>query len=103
MEKRIIKLAHNDNLSESAPHQEVRKYDYLTVIRQEYTEDLMAYFVRSKVGILVVVNSKLTLSLQAKAISRIKKEIRKCGITETGILKKDFDYYCGGSCCEKFI
>ena len=73
--------------------------DTISVIREEYSEELMAYFIRAAAGTLLIVNSRLPIEDQAKAISFIKREIDKCGITETGVLKKNFEYFCGGTCC----
>ena len=73
--------------------------DTINVIRDEYSEELMAYFIRSAAGTLLIVNSRLPIEAQAKAISFIRQKIDECGITETGVLKKNFEYFCGGTCC----
>jgi len=98
MRNKIIRLVTADNFGKANPLEKV--YDSINVIREEYTEELMAYFVRSKAGTLLIVNSIYSIQDQAKAISMIKNEIRKCGIAETGVLTKGFQYRCGGKCCK---
>lgn len=97
MSDKIIRLVTPDNLGQPDPNE--RYYDSINVIRKEYTEELMAYFIRSKGGTLLIVNSTYPVKVQAKAISMIKNEIKKCGIVETGVLAKGFEYRCGGKCC----
>lgn len=97
MSDRIIRLVTADNFGKPHPFEKV--YDTINVIREEYTEELMAYFVRSRIGTLLIVNSIYSIQDQAKAISMIKKEIKKCGIVESGVLLKNFEYRCGGKCC----
>ena len=99
MINRIIRLVTPDSLGAPYPVDTVR--DTLTVIREEYSEELMAYFVRSRIGILLVVNSLYAIQDQAKAISIIKNEISKCSTSEAGVLAKGFKYKCGGKCCNK--
>lgn len=71
----------------------------ITVIRKEYSEDLMAFFIRSKAGVLLIVNAALSTQDQATVISFIKRKISECSIAEVGVLKKNFKYFCGGTCC----
>lgn len=99
MKDRIIRLVTADNFGKANPLEKV--YDSINVIRKEYTEELMAYFIRSKAGTLLIVNSTYSIQDQAKAISMIKNEIKKCGIVETGVLLKSFEYRCGGKCCNQ--
>lgn len=99
MDDRIIRLCTPDNLG--VPDSLERIYDSVNVIRQEYTDDLMAYFVRSRAGTLLFVNATYSLQDQAKAISSVIREIEKCGIVEAGVLKKNFEYICGGTCCNE--
>lgn len=99
MRNRIIRLVTADNFGKPNPVEKV--YDSINVIREEYTEELMAYFIRSKTGALLIVNSTYSIQDQAKAISTIKNEIKKCGIVETGVLLKGFEYRCGGKCCNQ--
>ena len=98
MDDRIIKLVTPDDLGVSASEEKV--YDFVTIIREEYTDELMAYFLRSKTGALLFVNSAYSAKVQAKAISMIVREIEKCRTVEAGVLKKGFKYVCGGSRCE---
>lgn len=95
----IIKLTNVEELYSCSQHQADNMDNYIVVIRKSYSRNLMAYFIRSKRGTLLVVNSNLPTHIQAKAISIIKENINKCGIAEAGVLKGDYDYYCGGSCC----
>jgi len=97
---KIIRLFTPDTMGAPLPHE--RAYDNINVIRSDYSDDMMAFFIRAKSGVLLIVNQKLTPKDQAKAISFIKKEIERCGITTTGILKKNFEYHCGGTCCERY-
>jgi hypothetical protein len=99
MKNTIIRLFTADNLGR--PAQPDKFYDFINVIREKYSDELIAYFIRSKAGTLLFVNETLSLQEQAKAISFVKDEIEKCGIAETGILKKNFEYHCGGSCCKE--
>lgn len=94
---RMIRLITADNLGISSSFE--MACDTINVIREEYSEELMAYFIRSAAGTLLIINAKLPANTQAKAISFIKREIEKCGITEAGVLKKNFEYFCGGTCC----
>lgn len=96
--ERIIKLVALDRIG-PFPDTSEKFYDDITVIRADYSKELMAYFVRSKAGVLLIVNASLTAQEQAKAISIIKTSIEKCGIAETGVLNKDFKFFCGGTCC----
>ena len=73
--------------------------EYITVVRKKYSEDLMAYFVRSKTGTLLVVNAILSAQDQAIVISFVNRKIKECGVAETGVVKKGLKYFCGGSCC----
>lgn len=95
----IIKLTNVEELYSCAQHQVENMDDYIIVIRKSYSHNLMAYFIRSKRGTLLIVNSNLPAHTQAKAISIIKENINKCRIAEVGVLKGDYDYHCGGSCC----
>lgn len=97
MSDRIIRLVTPDDIGVPDPKEKV--YDSVIVIRDEYSDELMAYFVRSKTGVLLFVNVLYSTQDQAKAISVIAREIDKCGTVEAGVLKKDFKYFCGGSCC----
>lgn len=97
MNDRIIRLVTPNDLGVPDPKEKV--YDSVTVIREEYTDELMAYFIRSKAGALLFVNASYSTQDQAKAISVIVREIEKCGTVEAGVLKKGFEYVCGGSCC----
>ena len=74
-------------------------HESITVIRERYSSELMAYFIRSKAGVLLFINESLTAQDQATAISIIKRKINNCGVVEVGVLKKGFEYFCGGSCC----
>ena len=100
MSDRIIRLVTPDDLGVPNPKEKV--YDSVTVIREEYSDDLMAYFIRSKTGALLFVNATYSVQDQAKAISVIVREIEKCGTVEAGVLKKNFEYVCGGSCCNRY-
>lgn len=97
MSNRIIRLVTPDGLGVMNPNENI--YDSVTIIREEYSDDLMAYFIKSKVGALLFVNATYSVKDQAKAISVIVREIEKCGTVEAGVLKKNFKYVCGGSCC----
>lgn len=97
MSERIIRLVTPDDMGVPDPKEKV--YDSVIVIREEYSDELMAYFVRSKTGVLLFVNVSYSTQDQAKAISVITREIDKCGTVEAGVLKKNFEYVCGGSCC----
>lgn len=94
---RMIRLVASDNLG--VPRCRDCAIDYINVIREDYSEELMAYFIRSVSGTLLVVNAKLPIEVQAKAISFVKHQIEKCGVADTGVLKKNFEYFCGGPCC----
>lgn len=98
--ERIIRLIALDKLG-AFPDTDEKFYDDITVIRANYSKELVAYFARSKAGVLLVVNALLTAQEQAKAISIMKASIEKCGIAETGVLNKDFEFFCGGSCCNE--
>lgn len=100
MSDRIIRFVTPDDLGVPDPLEKI--YDTINVIREEYSEDLMAYFVRTRAGALLFVNSIYPVKIQAKAISIIVREIKKCGIVEAGVLKKNFEYICGGSCCNRY-
>ena len=97
MKNSMIRLTTAESLG--VPNPLERVYDTINVIRADYSEELMAYFLRSAAGTILFVNAKLPIEIQAKAISFVKREINKCGITETGVLKKNFEYFCGGPCC----
>ena len=96
----ILKINHVGDLT-PAPLQMERSMDFINVFRFPYSDQLMAFFIRSKLGTVLIVNENLTPTVQAKAISIIQNKIRECGICETGILKDGFVYECGGSCCTK--
>lgn len=98
MEK-IIRLVALDKVGAFPARDEF--HNNITVIRANYSKELMAYFVRSKAGVLLIVNASLTAQEQAKAISIMKASIEKCGIAETGVLNKDFEFFCGGTCCNE--
>ena len=97
---KIIRLFTPETMGAPLPHE--KPYDNINVIRSNYSDDLMAFFIRAKSGVLLIVNQNLPIRDQAKAISFIKKEIERCGITTTGVLKKNFEYHCGGSCCDRY-
>ncbi len=94
---RMIRLVTPENVG--FPRYRNSAIDFINVIREDYSEELMAYFIRSASGTLLVVNERLPIEDQAKAISFVKQQIEKCGVTETGVLKKNFEYFCGGPCC----
>lgn len=98
--ERMIKLVALDKLG-AFPDISEKFYDDITVIRANYSKELVAYFARSKAGVLLVVNAIYTAQEQAKAISIMKANIDKCGIAETGVLNKDFEFFCGGTCCNE--
>lgn len=95
MNDRMIRLVTSDNITAQTHN----RLDVINVIREDYSEELMAFFLRSAAGTILFVNARLPIEIQAKAISFVKREINKCGITETGVLKKNFEYFCGGTCC----
>ncbi|MGN0695069.1 MAG: hypothetical protein ACI4LK_09215 [Lentihominibacter sp.] len=97
---KIVKLTNDEALYDCTPHQQDNMHDYIVVIREKYSDELMAYYVRSKIGILLYVNEMLTAKSQARAISIIKNKIRECGTAEVGVLKRGYKYYCGGTCCD---
>ena len=72
----------------------------ITVVRKDYSEDLMAFYIRSKAGVLLLVNATLTTQDQAIVISFAKRKIYECGTAETGVIKKGLKYFCGGTGCE---
>lgn len=94
---RMIRLVTAENIAFPGPRNNV--IDTINVIREEYSEELMAYFIRSATGNLLVVNSQLPTEVQAKAISFIKQKINEHGTTEAGVLKKNFEYFCAGPEC----
>ena len=75
--------------------------EFITVVRKTYSEDLMAFFLRSKAGVLLLVNETLTTQDQAIVISFVKRKIYECGTVETGVIKKGLKFYCGGTGCEE--
>ena len=81
------------------PGQSDSPHDYINVYRTPYSDTIKAYFLRSKIGTALIVNDTLTPAEQAKAISIVKKNIKKCGLTEMGIIYGDWSYACGGHCC----
>jgi hypothetical protein len=95
MNDRMIRLVTSDNITTQTHN----RLDIINVIREDYSDELMAFFVRSATGTLLFVNARLPIEVQARAISFVRREINKCGITETGVLKKNFEYFCGGTCC----
>ena len=98
--ERMIKLVALDKLG-AFPDTSEKFHDDITVIRANYSKELMAYFVRSKAGVLLIVNAIYTAQEQAKAISIMKANIKKCGIAETGVLNKNYEFFCGGTCCNE--
>ena len=96
--EQIIRLVDPDQVG-GYPKIDENFQESITVIRENYSSELMAFFIRSKAGVLLFVNDSLTTQDQAIAISTIKREIEKCRTTETGLLKKGFEYFCGGTCC----
>lgn len=98
--ERIVKITNDDGLYCCSHHQQENMQDYIIVIRKEYSVELMAYFVRSKIGILLFVNEIYTARTQAKVISIVKSKIEECSTAEVGVLKSGYKYYCGGTCCE---
>lgn len=97
--KQIIRLVDPDQVG-AYPKIDEHFKETITVIREAYSSELMAYFIRSKAGVLLFVNDSLTTQDQAAAISIIKKEISKCSIIEAGVLKKNFEFFCNESHCE---
>ena len=95
---KIIRIVDPDKVG-SYPVIDENFREHITVIREKYSEDLMAYFIRSKAGVLLLVNESLSAQDQAIVISFVKRKISECGLTETGVLKKNFEYFCGGTCC----
>jgi hypothetical protein len=73
----------------------------ITVVRKTYSEDLMAFFLRSKAGVLLLVNETLTTQDQAIVISFAKRKIYECGTVEIGVIKKGLKYFCGGTGCKE--
>lgn len=94
----IIKLDHIDDLTD-APGQQNNPTDYINVYRMPYSDDVIAYFLRSRNGTALIINDKLTRDEQARSISIVGKNIKKCGITNMGLIRKDWKYVCGGPCC----
>lgn len=94
----IIKLNHIDNLTD-APGQIDNRTDYINVYRLTYSDDLIAYFMRSRNGTALMINDTLTSDDQARAISMVKKNIKKCGVTNMGLIRGNWQYVCGGPCC----
>ena len=96
---RIVKLVTPENVG---PHPKDGKVEreIIVVIRTNYSEELMAYFIRSKIGILLFVNEKLDAQTLAMVISLLERKINECGTTEVGVLKKGLQYFCGGTCCK---
>lgn len=95
---KIIRLFTPETMG--APFLHENAYDNINVIRSDYSEELMAFFIRAKTGVLLIVNQNLTPQVQAKAISFMKNEIKKCGTATAGVLKKDFEYYGSSECCD---
>lgn len=95
---KIVRFFTMEEISLADPNEEV--YDSLNVIRSTFSKELLAFFIRSKAGTLLYVNDILNPEEQGKVIKFISKEIDKCGIAEAGVLKVNFEYYCGGTCCD---
>lgn len=73
--------------------------EYINVFRLPCPDDVIAYFLRSSYGTALIINDKLTRDEQSLSISIVKKNIKKCGITNMGLIRKDWKYICGGPCC----
>lgn len=95
---RIVRFFTKEELCLADPNENV--YDSINVMRATFSEELLAFFIRSKAGTLLYVNDILDPEEQAKVIKYIEKEIDKCGIAEAGVLRVNFEYYCGGTCCD---
>ena len=72
---------------------------WLNIIRVPYKE-ITAYFIRSHKGVLLFVNSTLSIQEQAQAINTIKKEIAKCPVSNMGLINNNWIYKCNGICCK---
>lgn len=96
----IVKLSPIDKFVYS-PGQEKNRIDYINVYRAPYSSDLIAYFVRTRAGTSLMINNTLTFEEQARAINLVERNIKKCGIANMGLIRGDWQYICGGPCCEK--
>lgn len=95
----IIKIDQAKTLK-SSPDQLARTIDIINVFAGGYSDNLKAYFIRSKAGTALFVNENLTPADKARAIKIVKDNINKCGISELGLINGDWVYKCGGTCCK---
>lgn len=95
----IIKIDQAKSLKYSS-NQMKKSFDIINVFKGTYSDDLIAYFVRSQIGLALFVNDKLTPTKKARAIKIIKDEVERCGISEMGLINGNWIYKCGGTCCQ---
>lgn len=72
---------------------------FINIFREEYSKELRGYFMRSKSGTAIVVNSSLSSVLQAQVIKEIVKGLKRCPSSELGLVKENMKFICGGHCC----
>lgn len=95
----IIKIDQAKTLKSNSD-QLARNIDIINVFAGGYSDNLKAYFLRSKTGTALFVNENLTPADKARAIKIVKDNINKCGISEMGLINGDWVYKCGGTCCK---
>lgn len=71
----------------------------VNVFREAYSPELMGYFLRSKNGSVLIVNSSLPNIDQIETMYILTEKMNECKISESGILARGKRYFCGGSCC----
>lgn len=72
---------------------------FVNIHRESEYEDINGYFLRSKTGAAVLVNTRLTAAKQAQVIRLVIQGIKKCPSSEFGVVDKDMKFTCGGHCC----
>lgn len=72
---------------------------FVNIYREEYSQDMFGYFIRSKKGAAVVINKNLPLTKQAMIIKTIISGMQQCPSSELGYVSKDMQFICGGHCC----
>lgn len=72
---------------------------FIDIVREEYTEDLKGYFLRSKSGTVLIINNTLSPADQAQVIKVLQKGLTRCSASEMGLVGKDMNFRCGGFCC----
>lgn len=74
--------------------------DTINVFKEPYSPELMGYYLRSKNGSVIIVNSNMPNIDQIETLYILTEKMNDCKISEVGILSKGKRYHCGGSCCD---